>query len=68
MRYDFGRKFISKKTGLTGVEAKNIANKLAKQNIDYQVIDWETIGSDLYGHGHRPSVENCSGKLIVGNL
>ena len=53
MRYDFGRKFISKKTGLTGIEAKNIANKLAKQNIDYQVIDWETIGSNLYGHGHR---------------
>lgn len=53
MVYDYGLKFISKKTGLTGLESKNIAHKLAKQNIDYQTVDWESIGQDLYGHGHR---------------
>jgi len=46
-------KYISKKTGLTGVEAKNIASKLKKKNIDVYSIDWETIGQDLYGHGRK---------------
>ena len=53
MGYDYGRKFISKKTGLTGIESMNIAKQLNKQNIDFQSIDWETIGHDLYGHGKR---------------
>jgi len=46
-------KYISKKTGLTGLEAKNIASKLKKKNIDVYSIDWETIGQDLYGHGRK---------------
>jgi len=53
MGYDYGRKYISKKAGLTGIEAKNIAMALKKKGIDFQVIDWKTIGSDLYGHGKR---------------
>jgi hypothetical protein len=53
MVYDFGRKEISKMTGLTGVESKNIARQLSKQGFDYQSFDWKTIGEDLYGYGKR---------------
>lgn len=49
----FDRKFISKATGLTGVESKNIARQLEEMGLDYQSFDWETIGGDLYGHGKR---------------
>ena len=53
MSYDYGRKYIAKKTGLKGVEAGHIARQLEKQGLDYQSFDWETIGGDLYGHGKR---------------
>ena len=53
MSYDYGLKKISKFTGLTGVEAKNIATSFKAKNIDFEVVDWETIGGDLYGHGKR---------------
>lgn len=53
MRYDYGLKKVSKHTGLTGIEAKNIVNEFKKRNIDVETVDWETIGSDLYGHGKR---------------
>ena len=53
MSYDYGLKNISKHTGLTGVESKNIAQALKTKNIDFQTVDWETIGGDLYGHGSR---------------
>lgn len=49
----YGIKYISKKAGLTGIEAKNISKSLRGKGIDYQTIDWETIGGDLYGHGKR---------------
>jgi len=55
MKYDYGLKHISKMTGLTGVEAKNIAQQLKHKGIDYQVFDWKTIGEDLYGYGKRSS-------------
>ena len=61
----YGIKVIASKTGLTGAEARNIANKLRDQGIDYQVIDWETIGGDLYGHGKRyshSSLQNARGR------
>ena len=51
--YDYGRKKISKHTGLTGIEAKNIAQAFKSKNIDIEAVDWETIGGDLYGHGSR---------------
>ena len=53
MVYDFGLRKISELTHVTGIEAKNISKALKKKGIDYQKIDWETIGSDLYGHGSR---------------
>ena len=53
MNYDYGRKYISKKTGLTGIESMNIARSLSKKQIDFQTVDWETIGQDMYGHGKR---------------
>ena len=53
MSYDYGRKYISKHTGLTGVESKNIARQLETQGLDFQSFDWKTIGEDLYGHGKR---------------
>lgn len=46
-------KFIAKKTGLTGVEAKNILKYMNSKNIDPYAVDWETIGQDLYGYGDR---------------
>lgn len=55
MGYDYGRKIISKYTGLTGVEASNILKGLQKQNLDYDLFDWKTIGEDLYGHGKKTS-------------
>lgn len=51
--YDMGRKFISKHTGLTGVEAGHIARKLDAKGFDFEAFDWKTMGEDLYGHGHR---------------
>ena len=53
MSYDYGLKKISKHTGLTGIEAKNIASAFKTKNIDVETVDWETIGGDLYGHGSR---------------
>lgn len=53
MSYDYGRKFISKMTGLTGVESGLVAKQLKEMNVDYGIIDWETVGGDLYGHGSR---------------
>ncbi len=53
MSYDYGLKKIAKHTGLTGVEAKNIASAFKSRNLDVETVDWETIGSDLYGHGKR---------------
>lgn len=53
MSYDKDRKMIAKFTGLTGIEAKNIATQLERQGLDYMSFDWQTIGSDLYGHGKR---------------
>ena len=53
MKYDYGRKHIAKHTGLTGVEAGNIARSLKKRGIDFMTVDWETIGGDMYGHGKR---------------
>jgi hypothetical protein len=46
-------RYISKHTGLTGIESKNLYHKMEKKNIDFQTIDWETVGQDMYGHGHR---------------
>lgn len=48
-----GRKYIARMTGLTGVEAGNVARKLEKKGIDYMTIDWKSIGENLYGHGKR---------------
>lgn len=53
MPYDYGLKKIAKHTGLTGVEAKNIAQAFKSKALDIEVVDWETIGGDLYGHGSR---------------
>jgi len=53
MVYDYGLKHISKMTGLTGIEAKHIANQIKQKGLDYQVFDWKTIGEDLYGYGKR---------------
>jgi len=53
MSYDYGLKKISKYTGLTGIEAKNIATAFKRKNIDVETVDWETIGGDMYGHGSR---------------
>ena len=53
MIYYYFLKKISKHTGLTGIEAKNIASAFKKRNIDVEVVDWKTIGGDLYGHGKR---------------
>ena len=53
MRYDHGLKKISKYTGLTGVEAKHIAQSLKKQDVDFETVDWKTIGEDMYGYGSR---------------
>jgi len=53
MSYDYGLKKISKHTGLTGIEAKNIAQAFKTKNLDVETVDWETIGGDLYGHGSR---------------
>lgn len=53
MVYDYGLKKIAHHTGLTGIEAKNIARGLKARDVDYQTVDWQTIGSDLYGHGSR---------------
>ena len=53
MSYDYGLKKISKFTGLTGIEAKNIATAFKTKNLDVETVDWETIGGDLYGHGSR---------------
>ena len=53
MSYDLGSKFISRHTGLSGVESKNIAKQLEHQGLDYQSFDWKTIGEDIYGHGKR---------------
>lgn len=47
------RREIAKHTGLTGVEAGHIERQLVKQGIDYQTMDWKTIGENMYGHGHR---------------
>ena len=60
------RKEISMHTGLTGVESKNIVNKLEKQGIDYQNFDWKTIGENMYGHGHRTGGLNKVMKGMYG--
>ena len=52
-KYDYGRKKISKHTGLTGVEAGHIAQAFKIKGLDIETVDWETIGQDLYGHGKR---------------
>ena len=52
-KYDYGRKYISKHTGLTGVESEHIIKQLRKQNLSYDLFDWKTIGDNLYGHGKR---------------
>ena len=46
-------KYISKHTGLTGVESRNLFRTMEKKGVDYQTIDFETVGQDMYGHGHR---------------
>jgi len=56
MVYDYGIKEIAKFTGLTGIEAKHVAQSLKKQNIDYKVIDWKTLGEDAYDYGKRTNV------------
>jgi len=53
MKYDYGLKKIAKHTGLTGIEAKNIAAAFRTKALDIETVDWETIGQDLYGHGSR---------------
>jgi len=53
MSYDYGSKLISKMTGLTGIESKQIAKAFKQKDIGYDVVDWETVGQDLYGHGSR---------------
>jgi len=53
MVHDYGLKHISKMTGLTGIESKQVAKAFKKMNIGYDVVDWETIGGELYGHGSR---------------
>lgn len=51
--YDYGRSMISKATGLTGIEAGHIANKLKEINVDPEVIDWEGAISDARDYGDR---------------
>lgn len=46
-------KFVSKKTGLTGVESKTLLKQLERKGLDYQSFDWKTIGENLYGHGKK---------------
>lgn len=53
MSYDYGIKYISKHTGLTGVESKNIAMALKSKDIDYTTVDWKTIGEDTKDFGNR---------------
>ena len=55
MSYDYGLKKISKYTGLTGIESKNIANAFKTKNLDVESVDWKTIGEDIYGYGKRSS-------------
>ena len=53
MSYDYGLREIARHTGVTGVEAKNIARALHNQNIGYDVIDWKTLGEDSRDFGNR---------------
>ena len=54
MSYDSDvRKYISKMTGLTGIESGHIHKQLEKSGQDYQAFDWKSMGENLYGHGHR---------------
>jgi len=48
-----GMKRIARATGLSGVEAENIAKALAKKNIGYDVVDWKTLGEDSKDFGSR---------------
>jgi len=66
MNYDYGIKYISKHTGLTGIEASNIVKDLRKQDLDYDLFDWETIGADLYGHGKRSKGVKSKLKSMYG--
>lgn len=54
-KYDYGQKFISNMTGLTGVESKHIATQLKRKGLDYTVFDWKTIGEDTRDFGKRSS-------------
>lgn len=64
MSYDYGRKHISKHTGLTGLEAGNIAKRLDRMGLDYQSFDWKTIGEDSRDYGSRSkSVKNKLTKM-----
>jgi len=49
--YDYGVSKIARATGLTGVQSKNIAKALQKQNIGYDLIDWHTLGGDARDYG-----------------
>jgi len=53
MPYDYGASYIAKATGLTGVEAKHIANKLKNLDVDPYSIDWEGAISDARDYGNR---------------
>lgn len=66
MKYDHGRKIISRHTGLTGVESKNIAKKLDKMGIDYQRFDWKAIGEDTRDFGNRSSSVKNKLKSMYG--
>lgn len=66
MSYDYGRKYISKHTGLTGVESKNIARQIKESGLDYQAFDWKTIGEDLYGYGKKTSGVKSKLKSMYG--
>ena len=66
MGYDYGIKHISKHTGLTGIESSNIIKNLQKQDLDYDLFDWKTIGEDLYGHGKRSKGVKSKLKSMYG--
>lgn len=47
---------ICRWSGLSGIEVNHILNLLDKKNIDWQVIDWQTLGEEARDFGNRYEV------------
>ena len=47
---------ICRWAGLSGIEVDHILNLLDKKNIDWQVVDWQTLGEEARDFGNRYEV------------